>query len=94
MDTALSAVIHEAKEVFVVEEQLRGEEGSPGVGFNFEAGEVVLHGWSLGMFLWIGSSTEADIWEIFAQEGDEVAGVARAVGVGSEVGLAFGWIAA
>jgi hypothetical protein len=67
----------------VVEEELGGDEVGAGVDLGFERGEIGFGRRCFGVFLGIAADAEAEVGVARFKEGDEVAGVAEAVFVGT-----------
>ena len=78
----------------VVEEELGGDEVGAGVHLFLEVAEVVFGRGGFGVGFGVAADAEAEFGIVGADEGDEFAGVAKAVGMGLESGGAFGRVAA
>ena len=93
VDSGRAAFFNEAVINGVVEKELRGDEGGTGVDFAFQGVEVGFERGGLGVFFRITADAEAEIGVAGLKQGDELVGVAKAVGRGRERGRALGRIA-
>ena len=97
VDACVLALLSKSEVVLIVIKELGGDEGGSGVDFCFEMCDVAFEIGGFGVFFGIAADTDFKFGAVFLNEGDELAGVVEAVGVGLEFGvslsLGLGWVA-
>ncbi len=92
-DANLTSPLDKAKVVVIIEEKLGDQEIDPGINFTFQVAQVKLEGRTLGMFLWVSSSSNAKVVAL-VDKLHQFIRMAEAVRVRSESSFTPGWITA
>ena len=89
VDACVLALLSKSEVVLIVIKELGGDEGGSGVDFCFEMCDVAFEIRGFGVFFGIAADTDFKLGAVFLNEGDELAGVVEAVGVGLEFGVSL-----